>query len=109
MNQTDMTHESLTALANSINGRARNRTLTKNDIQTFMDLVNEHRDNTATHTIRVYSAHGFVANAYKYRADIACLTATRNADGLLEIRGGWVDGHRSHGQGALITINNRAA
>jgi hypothetical protein len=105
-----MNAQEIKELAAKINGRARNRTIGQREIETFAELVDENKDNSEVTTIRVYSAQGFVANAYKWRAEIAALTAARNAEtGQFEIGGGWFDAHRSHGQGALITINGRAA
>lgn len=91
------------------NGRRRTRILSQGDVEKFVQLVNENADNPEVHTIRVYSDEGFVANSYKYRADISCLEANRQEDGTFHCGAFTVDARRSHGNGSLVTINQRAA
>ena len=104
-----MNANELNALATEINGRNRNRTLTLGDVAKFAELLETNRDNAKVTSIRVYSNQGFVPNSYKHRANIAALNATRNEAGEFVVSGGWFDAHRSHGNGALVTINGRAA
>jgi hypothetical protein len=101
--------ENLDEIIKSTNGTRKARTLDARDAERFTELFNQHKDNQEVHTIRVYSGQGFVANAYKYRADICALQATRQANGEWDIRGIVVDAKRSHGNGALATVNGRAA
>ena len=96
----------LMEMAKSANGRARTRTIGKSEAQEILDLVASADDKV--NTIRVYSRDGFVANSYKYRADIRYFEATRK-DGKLVIGASYGDAKRSHGNGALVTINGRAA
>lgn len=103
------TVEQLVEMAKTVNGKARNRTVATREAQEIIDLVDQHRENQDTHTIRVYSRDGFVANAYNYRADIRYFEATRNADGEFVIKAGMTGAKRSHGSGALVTINGRSA
>lgn len=104
-----MNAQEIKELARKINGRARNRTLCQHDIDRFVELVEMHKNNPEVTAIRVYSWDGFVPHAYKWRAEIAALTAVRNAEsGELVIGGGWFDAHRPHGNGALVTVNQRA-
>jgi hypothetical protein len=96
----------LMEMAEKVNGRARNRTIGKDEAQILIDTVAAAPE--TAHTIRVYSRQGFVANSYKYRAEIRYFQAVRH-------EGEWIysaatcDAKRSHGQGALVTINGRAA
>jgi hypothetical protein len=100
----------LDVIVKQINSHRRNRTLDVADTRRFAELFEANRDNSEVHTIRVYSHQGFVANAYKYRADICFLQAVRNqVNGSWHIGGGVVDAKRSHGNGSLATINSRPA
>jgi hypothetical protein len=103
------TVEQLIEMAKAVNGKARNRTIGKREAQEIIDLVNQHRENQDTHTIRVYSLDGFVANSYNYRADIRYFEATRNADGEFVIKADMTGAKRGYGSGALVTINGRSA
>ena len=88
------------------NGSRRTRVLDRSDVELFVELVNRANDNI--HTIRVYSSAGFVANSYKYRADISYLQADRQEDGTFHCYASTCDAKRSHGNGALVTVNGRA-
>jgi hypothetical protein len=92
--------------AKKVNGRARTRTIGKAEAQEIIELVANADE--SIHTIRVYSRDGFVPNSYKYRCDIRYFEAIRKSDGFV-IRASYGDAKRSHGQGALVTINGRAA
>ena len=100
--------ESLQAIAARINGKRKDRIITNSDITRFQDLFNAHENDDAAYSIRVYSEHGFVANAYKSRCEISYLFANRTEDGW-QIGGSTCDAKRSHGNGALATINSRSA
>lgn len=102
-------NEIIATAAQKANGRRKDRIVTKNDILRFEEMVNQYLDNREIKSIRVYSSHGFVANSYKWRAEISVLQATRNEEtGELVISGFTVDAKRSYGSGALVTINGRA-
>jgi len=96
-------------IAKKINGKRRKRTLDEKDIARFIALFAEYEHNPDIRSIRVYSGQGFVANAYKYRADICAIEATRDGEGNWKVHGIVVDAKRSHSAGALTTINGRAA
>lgn len=104
-----MNAQEITEIANKANGSRRNRTIGERDVARFVDLFTQHENNPDTHTIRVYSGQGFVANAYKYRAEIVALEATRDTEKNWRVYGIVVDAKRSHGNGALATVNGRAA
>lgn len=89
------------------NGRRKNRILSPHDVERFVSLVNN--ATLEQHTIRVYSSGGFVANSYKFRAEISYLQATRNETGEFEVGAGTTDAKRSFGAGSLVTINGKAA
>lgn len=96
--------------AKKANGTRRSRILSNSDMAEFEQLVEAHKDDPEIRTIRVYSHEGFVPNSYKYRADISVLEAVRSSEtGQFSIHGFTVDAKRSHGNGALVTINSRAA
>lgn len=99
----------LVEMASAVNGRARSRTIGQKEAQTILGLVAQHQNSQEVHTIRVYSNGGFVANSYNFRADVRYFEATRNELGEFVVRAGSCDAHRSHGSGALITINGRVA
>lgn len=96
----------LMEMAKSANGKARQRTIGKAEATEILKLVE--RADDSVHTIRVYSHDGFVPNSYKYRCEIRYFEATRK-DGELVIRTGYCDAKRSRGEGAIVTINGRAA
>ena len=100
--------ESLQAIAARINGKRKDRIITNSDITRFQDLFNAHENDDAAYSIRVYSEHGFVPNSYKWRAEISYLSATRTSAGW-QISGSTCDAKRSHGNGALSTVNSRSA
>lgn len=104
-----MNANEITTIANKTNGTRRNRIISERDIARFFDLFTQHENSPEVHTIRVYSGQGFVANAYKYRAEIVALEATRDAEKNWRVYGLVVDAKRSHGGGALATVNGRAA
>lgn len=92
------------------NGRRRTRLLDAADIGIFFETLNEVGDDPKVHTVRRYSGEGFVPNSYKYRADISYLEANRDAEtGEWRIGANTADAKRSRGNGALTTINGRAA
>ncbi len=94
----------LMEMAKKVNGRARNRTIGEVEAKEIMELVANADD--MTNTIRVYSRDGFVPNSYKYRCEIRYFEATRK-EGKLVIGAGYGDAKRSHGNGALVTVNGR--
>jgi hypothetical protein len=97
-------------MVKKVNGRRKQRTLSTSDVDMFYAKLNEVWEDKNIHTIRVYSSDGFVANSYSYRADISVIEAQRDLEtGQFEISVFTVDAKRSRGQGALITINGRAA
>ena len=101
-----ITVNDLRSIVNDANGSRKRRILYPSDLERFVDLVNA--ATADVHTIRVYSSDGFVANGYKYRADIVYLQATRNPEtGEFNIGAGVVDAKRPRGHGALATINSR--
>ena len=89
-----------------VNGRRRTRILDSRDIEKFIELVSNASDDT--HTIRLYSPDGFVANSYKYWAEISYLQADRQEDGTFNVYASTCDAKRSNAAGSLITINGRA-
>jgi hypothetical protein len=91
-------------MAKKINGRARSRTIGEDEAKEMLELVANADD--AVHTIRVYSGQGFVPNSYKYRCEIRYFEATRK-EGQFVIGAGYGDAKRSHGNGALVTVNKR--
>lgn len=95
----------LMEMAKRVNGRARARTIGRDEAQEIIDLVAK-ADETVN-TIRVYSREGFVPNSYKYRCDIRYFEANRK-EGKLVIGASYGDAKRSHGNGALVTVNGRA-
>lgn len=100
------TVSSLMNLAKSANGRARNRTIGEKEAQAILDLVENASD--SDRKIRVYSFDGFVANSYKYHAEIRYFEARRTESGEFNIIASYGDAKRPHGEGALITVNGRA-
>ena len=97
----------LLEMAAKVNGRARNRIIGKVEAEILMDTVASAPEKA--HTIRVYSRDGFVPNSYKYRAEIRYFEATRTDSGEWKYTASYCDAKRSHGNGALVTINGRAA
>ena len=97
----------LMKMAKRANGRNRRRTIGKAEAETILSLV-ESADDKA-HTIRVYSGDGFVPNSYKWPVSIAYFEAQRQENGDWRIIATSCDAKRSHGNGALTTINGRAA
>lgn len=96
-------------LAIAINKKNKKRGLHQSDVEQFINLWETHKDNPETKSIRVYSCEGFVARAYKWRADICYLNAQRMEDNSWSFTASVTDAKRSHGAGALATINGRAA
>jgi hypothetical protein len=94
-------------MARAANGRARTRTLTHAEAQEMLDLITHAAEDT--HTIRVYSRDGFVPNSYFGRADIRYFEAKRQTDGTFTVIATYTGAKRSHGNGALVTINSRSA
>lgn len=94
------------AVAQRINGRRRTRTIDKRDVSLFAQTLRERFDNAQI--VRVYSSDGFVANSYKYRADIVYLQAVKVENGW-RIEASTTDAKRSYGAGARITVDGRAA
>jgi hypothetical protein len=91
------------------NGTRRQRTVGDREAADLQNMLTDFGHDPQIHTIRVYSRQGFVANAYKYRADISVLEARRNKEtNQFEFYGFHVDAKRPHGSGSLITINGRA-
>lgn len=87
------------------NGSRRTRTIKGQSIARFLTALAENFD--TARTIRVYSSEGFVANSYKYRADITFIEAARTENGF-NVYAGTGDAKRSHGAGSTMTINGRA-
>lgn len=100
------TLESLMELAKSANGTARNRTIGEKEAAEMLELLGQHENDESIKTIRVYSHQGFVPNSYKYRCDIRYFEATR-ADGGFKVIASFTGAKRSHGNGALVTVNGR--
>jgi hypothetical protein len=101
------TKSELLAEIKTAQGRARNRILAEYDVDNFLAVLDEHRDNPATNTIRVYpQSDPFVARSYKYAAFVFCLCASRRETGEWNVTVRKVDAHRAHGQASKITINN---
>lgn len=92
-------------VAQSVNGRRRNRTIDKRDVSLFAQTLRERFDNAQT--VRVYSHDGFVAKSYNYRADIVYLQAVKIENGW-RIEASTTDAKRSFGAGARITVDGRA-
>lgn len=93
----------------AINGKRRTRTLSDSDIAIFYAKLNEMAGDEKVHTVCVYSSDGFVANSYRYPAPISVIEANRNETGDFNISVFTVDAKRSHGIGALVTVNGRSA
>ena len=92
-------------IAKQVNGRRKNRILFLSDVEDLFDCIAEHPDAGA---IRSYSKHGFVANAYKWRAEIVYCQATRNEDGSWSVGVYVTDAKRPYGNGSLLTVDGRA-
>lgn len=93
------------AAADRIEGRARNRVLYDGDIDKLLNAIDANPD---CHQARRYSRDGFVANSYKYSAEITCAHATRMGDGSYTISVKRVSANRSYGNGNLTTVNGKA-
>jgi len=103
LNATD-----LTKTVSNANGTRKTRILSQSDVEQFVSLVNEKETDLTVKTIRVYSSEGFVPNSYKYRSYISYLQAERDAEtGKFNVFARTCDAKRSHGSGALVTINGR--
>ena len=90
------------------NGRRKSRTLGKADVEIFFDTLNANSNDPKVNIIRRYSGEGFIPNNYKWAAEISFLQATRDAEtGQWNIAAHTTDAKRSHGNGALTTINGR--
>jgi len=91
--------------AKEMKGKRRNRFIDESEINIMAKLDRKRSLNGKT--IRVYSKDGFVANSYKYRADIDAIERTYidNKKVFAVIQ---VGAKRSHGGGALVTVNSRA-
>jgi len=59
-------------------------------------------------TIRVYSEEGFVPNSYKYQSSIDFVERDYDANGKKRFYVGSTSANRCAGNGALITVNQRA-
>lgn len=93
------------ATAKRIEGRARNRVIYNSDIEKLLAAIDAHPD---CHQARRYSRDGFVANSYKYAAEITCAHATRMDDGSYMISVKRVGAKRSYGAGNLTTVDGKA-
>jgi hypothetical protein len=100
------TLDELLEMAKVANGRAKNRTIGKAEAEILLGKIAAAGDDT--HTIRVYSRQGFVANSYKWRAEIRYFQASKQVDGQWIITATSGDAKRSYGYGALVTVNGRA-
>ena len=98
------TIEQIMTVAKLVNGQRRNRILFLSDVEDLMDAIDQHPD---AKTIRSYSKHGFVANSYKWRAEIVYCQATKNDNDSYDIVVRNADAKRSFGAGALVTIDGR--
>lgn len=100
------TIDSLMEMAVVANGRRRNRTIGEIEAGILLDLLEKAKVDEKIKEIRVYSRQGFVANAYRSRCDISYFSATRHGDEF-RVSAYVTDAKRSHGQGALVTVNGR--
>lgn len=101
-----VTVEELKQKVDNANGSRKTRILHPGDVKNFVELINNATPEQKT--IRVYSSDGFVPKSYKYRCAISYLQATRNPEtGEFQIGASTTDAKRSHGSGALVTINGR--
>lgn len=82
--------------AKTIEGKRRQRTLTETDAADFLQLA---AANPGCR-VRVYSADGFVPNAYKYRAPITYVEC--QPDGTVAVRE--TDAKRSNGGGSTRVV-----
>lgn len=101
------TFDDVMELAKKANGRSRRRTIGKTEVNEMMELIAAAGDHV--HTIRVYSFDGFVPNSYKWPVSICYLEARRGEDGEFAVIATTTDAKRSHGNGALVTVNGRVA
>lgn len=90
--------------AKTVDGKRRNRILYRGDARDLLKLISEHPE---ARTVRSYSRDGFVANSYKYQSHITRATGTRKDDGTWSIVVDTGSANRSHGEGALLTVDNR--
>ena len=95
----------LTADAKQMKGSRRSRFIDENEIDTMAKL--DRKRTLSGKTIRIYSNDGFVANSYKYPANIDAIERTyENNKKVFNIV--QVGAKRAHGRGPSITVNNRS-
>ena len=92
--------------AATLKGLRRNRYLTENEITTMATL--DRKKSLIGKTIRIYSNDGFVANSYKYRADIDYIERYYDDKGIKHFIVSQTRAQRAHGIAPKITVNNRA-
>ena len=97
--------DKLIKAAKEMKGRRQRRFIDVGEINIMAKLDRKRSLNGKT--IRVYSNDGFVANSYKYRADIDAIERTyiNNKKTFNIVQ---VGAKRSHGKGSLVTVDNRA-
>lgn len=95
-------------LANDVNGRARTRLLGRDSAEMLLRLIEEKAPAPEVTTIRVYATNAWVAGSYRGVARARFFEARRNAEGGFDIVAADVDGHRSYGISARVTVNGRA-
>lgn len=99
------TKEALTEALAAVNGKRRTRVLGADEaLATF----EQYQGDPKARTIRVYPSDAFVPNNYKWRAVTTYVEFRRSDDGEWTFVAQGCDAHRSHGQGATVTINGRA-
>ncbi len=94
--------------ATKLNGKRKDRVITPADVDLFIETFEERKDDAEAKMIRVYPALAFVPNAYKWRADVTVLYATRDSEGNWITGAMLVDAHRPKGNGPRVTVNNRS-
>lgn len=98
--------EKLIAEAEVARGKRTGRYVDIREIKTMAKLDRKHL--LKGKTIRVYSEEGFVPNSYKYASRIDFVERDYDANGKKRFYVGSTSANRSGGNGALITVNQRA-
>ena len=92
--------------AASLRGKRRNRFLSSTEVNHMRDL--DRKSSLNGKKIRIYSDDGFVPNSYKYNARIDYIERWYDENGKKHFSVGQTGASRSHGNGALCTVDNRA-
>ncbi len=98
-------YQQLVKKAEELKGRRKKRFISELEIDKMRIL--DRKLSLKGKRIRIYSFDGFVANSYKYKADIDYIERQYDSDGNKKIIIGQTSAKRPFGNAPLIAVNNK--